>query len=561
MSITIISYGGLGEKIMSLMGAIDLQKRTNKKISIWFSKQYYDLFFDTNNFSLNDLPEFKFKNISYELKEHKVNNNFGLHLQRLLIYKSVDESVIKYSKDNKLKIHKFRVIKNKFPDIESGIIERTWIKGLKNEGLQDIKDWLSDITKYRIYDKFMKNVGFDWINPDCELVYINISISLHFESIFYELSSNYILSPEYYEDALKIIKKKTNKKLQFFIKSDIDKIYLSEYFNIISKYGDIVLEYKDIFYPQSYTLLICSKAQYFISSGDVLYYIISSIFSKKNTITISPNFEVFNKSDYPDNIIFLDENKYKLNTTRRLNNLSIKFSLGYKPMHLNNEYQAVYYQLETKKDKIYEIYNHSYSEFDKNIKSKYFKNLLLYKVLLLRDKVRNVHSGISIKEGIMMYKLIKQYKPKKLIEVGLACGISTCYMLCAITSGDKIYSIDPFQKIQWDRFGLINANNVVHELNLPSNTHHWIPKYSYDYFNFTNDKYDFMLIDGDHSYEGTMIDLNGSLKILNKKGILAIDDILHNDVGKAVNDFIKINNNKFSKINTTVKTMGFYIKI
>jgi len=64
-----------------------------------------------------------------------------------------------------------------------------------------------------------------------------------------------------------------------------------------------------------------------------------------------------------------------------------------------------------------------------------------------------------------------------------------------------------------------------------------------------------MLIDGDHSYDGTMIDLNGSLKILNKKGILAVDDILHNDIGKAVNDFIKKYNNKFVKINTNVKTM------
>ncbi len=558
MSIIILPYGGLGKKIMSLMGAIDLQKRTNKKINIWFTKQYDDLLFDTDNFLLNDLPEFNFKNISYELKEFEINKDYGLHLQRLLIYKKMNESAIKYSKDNKLKIYKFGLIGNKYPEIESGIIEYTWIRGFKNEGLQYIKDWLSDITKYRIYDKFIKNVGFDWINPDRDLVYIHIPISIHFESIFYNLSDRYILSPQYYEDALKIIKNKTNKKLQIFIKSDIDKVYLSDYFNIISKFGNITNE--NIFYPQSYTLLICSKAQHFIGSADSLLYIIPSIFSKKNTITILPTFEVLNKNDYTDNVIYLDENKYKLDTTRRLNNLSIKFSLGYKPIHLNNEYQSVYYHLESMKDKIYDMYNKYYTEFDKNIKSKYLKNLLLYKVLLLRNKVRIVHSGISIKEGMMIYKLIKQNKPKKIIEIGLACGISACYMLCAITPGDKVYSVDPFQKIQWDRFGLINANNIVHELNLPSNTHHWIPKYSYDYFNFTNDKYDFMLIDGDHSYEGTMIDLNGSLKILNKKGILAVDDILHDDVGKAVNDFIKKYNNKFVKINTNVKTMGFYIK-
>ena len=152
MSTIIIPYGGLGGKLMALMGAIDLQKKTKNIINIWFTKQYDDLFFDANNFSLNDLPELNFKNISYELKEFEVNKDYSLHLQRLTISKKMDDFIIKYSKDNKLKIHTFRVIENKYPKIESGIIKHTWIKGLKNEGLQDIKDWLSDITKYRIYD-------------------------------------------------------------------------------------------------------------------------------------------------------------------------------------------------------------------------------------------------------------------------------------------------------------------------------------------------------------------------------------------------------------------------
>ena len=240
-----------------------------------------------------------------------------------------------------------------------------------------------------------------------------------------------------------------------------------------------------------------------------------------------------------------------------MENLAIKYSLGFK---LNKfEHLDVSYQLDSVKKILYKAYNKFYSQFDKYIESKFFKDLLLHRVLIKRNKVRMVNSNISIKEGLEIYKLIKKYKPKKLIEIGLACGISTCFILCAISSGDKVYSVDPFQKIQWDRFGLINAYEVIKELKLPNNSHNWIPKYSGDYFKSTNDKYDFMLIDGDHSYNGTMIDLNGSLKILNNKGILVVDDVLHREVGKAVRDFMR-NNKRYIEIKNNVKTMGFYIK-
>ena len=560
MSIIIIPYGEIGAKLAALTGAIDLQKRTNKKIEIWYSKQYYDLFFDGSTFAFEDLPEFKFKNISYKLKDYNVNDSHGLHLQRLLKWKELLDHIDKYSEDNNLPRYNYGVIDNKYPIIDSGIIEKTWINSYNNLGFDDVKLWLSDITKYKVYDTFMKYVGFDWINPECELVHINIPITLHFESIYYELSNHHILSPNYYKDALDFIKSKSKKPLQIYIRSDVDKIYLSDYINVISKYGSIICldREKENFYRQSYIIIMLSKVSYIIDAASYLS-IFSSIFSNIKYI-ISTNFNLMNKNNYNKNVVFLDYNKYKIETTRKLNNLNIRFTLGYKPMHLNNEYESVYYQFESMKSHIFKNYNKFYEKFEKYIKSKYLKELLLYKVLFLRNKVRKVHSNISVNEGLKIFELIKKYKPKKLIEIGLACGISTGYMLSAINPGDKLYSVDPFQKIEWDRFGLINANYIVNELELPKNTHHWIPLFSENYFDKTNDKYDFMLIDGDHSYEGTMIDLMGSLKILNKGGILAVDDVLHEEVGKAAKSFFKKYRSNFEEITTNVNTMGFYIK-
>ena len=56
-----------------------------------------------------------------------------------------------------------------------------------------------------------------------------------------------------------------------------------------------------------------------------------------------------------------------------------------------------------------------------------------------------------------------------------------------------------------------------------------------------------------------MIDLIGANKVLKKNGLLIIDDVLHYDVKKALNNFLKKNDN-FEKINVDIKTMNFYIK-
>ena len=81
-------------------------------------------------------------------------------------------------------------------------------------------------------------------------------------------------------------------------------------------------------------------------------------------------------------------------------------------------------------------------------------------------------------EGIELYKIIKKYKPKNLVEIGFAVGISTLFMLCALEKDAELISVDPYQKIQWDKFGLINVDNILKEQNLPKTTHRFIEDYS-----------------------------------------------------------------------------------
>ena len=48
MSIIIVPHGDLSNKIMSIVGGIDLNKKTNKKVEIWYSEQYEDIIYNVS---------------------------------------------------------------------------------------------------------------------------------------------------------------------------------------------------------------------------------------------------------------------------------------------------------------------------------------------------------------------------------------------------------------------------------------------------------------------------------------------------------------------------------
>ena len=86
--IIIIPEGNFANKLIALMGAIDLELRINKKIKILYTLSYNDLKFNNSekNF-MDELPDFKFKNISYEYLKYK-NNNINILLKPQLYYKN-----------------------------------------------------------------------------------------------------------------------------------------------------------------------------------------------------------------------------------------------------------------------------------------------------------------------------------------------------------------------------------------------------------------------------------------------------------------------------------------
>ena len=572
MSLFIYPYGNFGSKLMSLIGAINLEKEINKKINICYSLQYDDLLFDKNIF-MEDLPNFDFKNIEYSYFSKKNNRN-SLLLNSLFNYVYVIEYMKEYSKKHNLELIKYNIQDNKYPLTKKGIIYNSWIFGFKSNGALILKKWLSDVTKFKIYKTFIKDIGFDWHSDLYEYVGINIDIGFSINTFFNSTNAfHFILNPDFYQEALKIIKKKSKKPLKIIVihNLDVNLNLLFKYVEVFKKFGEII-DINNII-SQSYQLILFSKMNHFIGSGSTMQ-IFAYLYSKKNSCVIINSNNVtkykYNKKDYPKHWIFLNDNKYRISTIRDLYRYNLDVLYNIKTISKKEMYEFSKINIALHKPKIYELYKNTYVNFNKEINSIFLKNLLLYRVLFHKNNYYLLNSNINLKEGLLLYNLIKKYKPKKLLEIGLACGISSSFMLCSMDKKSKLYSIDPYQKIVWNKFGLIVIDEIIKENNLPNNIHTWIPTFSKIYFDNYNNKndYDLIFIDGDHSYEGTLIDLLGANKLLKKGGILVIDDVLHKDVKNALSFFFKKQNDKNNKNNNIkykliddVKTMNAYIKL
>jgi len=549
MSIFIVPYGDLCNKIMSLVGAIDLNKKLNKKIELWYSDQDEDLLYEESfKTILNNLPKLVLNNIDIKFFESSKSDK---HISYEKIVKHIDSL---YNENN---IIKFDLLANEFPLINYNfkkVIMESYIRGYKNQSFKIVKDWLKDIRKYRSYNIFMNDIGYNWINKNKNLCIIHLQISQYYEGIYNNFNNyHYIHTINYYEEALKIISKKSKLPLYFIIMTDSNIDSLNNYYKKIYEFGEIIYINKNHLNRINLTIL-ASKAKYIIGSLNHYYSTFLCHIFDNIELSVAPNFEILDDNNFSKKIYIINDSNYRMKNKREIlkNNLFLINDLSF------NE---KYYLYKSNIKNNIKFYSNHYNNFDNLINSKYLKNLLLSRFYYndSNKDLREVNSNISLDEGIELYKIIKKYKPKKLVEIGFAVGISTLFMLCALENNAELISVDPYQKIQWDKFGLINVDNILKEQNLPKTIHKFIEDYSNNFFKNTNKSFDLVFIDGDHSYEGTMIDLIGANKVLKKNGLMIIDDVLFNDVKKALSNFLKKNDN-FEKINVDVSTMNFYKK-
>lgn len=125
----------------------------------------------------------------------------------------------------------------------------------------------------------------------------------------------------------------------------------------------------------------------------------------------------------------------------------------------------------------------------------------------------------NYERGILMYYLIGKFKVSSVLEVGFGRGYSAFCMAKAMVDFEidgKITTVDPnFNKDLLNDCTKIFPKSWFDKIQFIENT-------SDDYLKDNSEKYDFIYIDGDHTYEGVKKDWENCKERFNK--ILLFDD-------------------------------------
>ncbi len=150
-------------------------------------------------------------------------------------------------------------------------------------------------------------------------------------------------------------------------------------------------------------------------------------------------------------------------------------------------------------------------------------------------QVFKLHSHIPQTDCEIIQAWIETHNPQRLLEIGLGYGISAlfiCDALQAIGNNTTYHIIDSFQSSVYKATGLFNLNNADFE---DVYTFHeerseiCLPELLKQGFRF-----DFALIDGNHTFDHTLIDFFYVNRMLEVGGIVIFDDIQMPSIQKVV---------------------------
>ena len=133
---------------------------------------------------------------------------------------------------------------------------------------------------------------------------------------------------------------------------------------------------------------------------------------------------------------------------------------------------------------------------------------------------------VNTRYAKFLYVLVRMFEPEKILEIGMANGISSAYIAKAqnlyARKKDTHVIVDPYQFSQWHNAGkallkrldLYHNARVIEDYSLSA-----IPNLEKEGW-----KFDFAFLDGNHCLDYTLSDLVTTDRILNIGGLIALDD-------------------------------------
>lgn len=151
------------------------------------------------------------------------------------------------------------------------------------------------------------------------------------------------------------------------------------------------------------------------------------------------------------------------------------------------------------------------------------KNTTFWKNYELYNKVVGNSSMRSTVDAVLLWKLFQEFKFNRCLEIGVYQGL-TSGLILESNATNTLIGIDPI--LQLNLFNLNYSSAITNRAKFISANSQELE---------INDTFDFILIDGDHTANVAYCDLIKYIPMLDKNGVLAIDDYALPGVKKAIN--------------------------
>ena len=164
-------------------------------------------------------------------------------------------------------------------------------------------------------------------------------------------------------------------------------------------------------------------------------------------------------------------------------------------------------------------------------------------------------SAIKPNEAAYIYQFIKEHNLSRTVETGFAFARSASHIMAA-TENDHI-AIHPFQS-RYKNMGLSNIEKLGFSDKLrfePDFSHNVLPK-------LVNEKktFDFIFIDGSHSFDGILIDFYYANLLLEQKGYVMLHDTWMRST-RLVENYIKTNLTNYRYIKSPLRNLSIFQKL
>jgi hypothetical protein len=151
------------------------------------------------------------------------------------------------------------------------------------------------------------------------------------------------------------------------------------------------------------------------------------------------------------------------------------------------------------------------------------------KLLLTLENVQTVRAA-SPCHGTLHLVIIHAIRPERALEIGAGFGRSTMFIALGLhrLGGVRLLdSVDLDQRVPREALARFDTTPVEVRLH---------ERRSDEFFADCRESYDYIFIDGDHSYAGFRADFEAARRHLSPRGVITFDDALFHDVSNALRD-------------------------